>query len=102
MFTTGSVCGSLAMGGHFGRGSGIVAMDLGGLDIYGHSFHGTVDNRSLYMREKVSGQKISPVIYIVLGFYDIVTFLSMKALPPLPAIVLGGKWVLDINLDVGR
>ena len=54
------------------------------------------------MREKVSGQKISPVIYIVLGFYDIVTFLSMKALPPLPAIVLGGKWVLDINLDVGR
>lgn len=73
-------------------------MDLGSLDIYGHSFHSTVDNRSLYMREKVSGQKISPVIYIVLGFYDIVTFLSMKALPPLPAIVFaGGKWVLDVS-----
>lgn len=64
MFTTGCVCGSLAMGGRFGRGSGIVAMDLGGLDIYGHSFHPTVDNRGLYMMEKVSGQKISPAIYM--------------------------------------
>ena len=91
MFTTGCVCGSLAMGGHFGRGSGIVAVDLGGLDIYGHSFHRTVDNRGLYMREKVSGQKISPVIYIISGFYDIVTFLSMKALPPTACHCFGRK-----------